>query len=135
MTERLNKGAETVPPPTASARAPAPEIALAAGQHPHPPPAHRAVGVGAVTARKLRERGIATVGEVAQREEAALVSMLGRAAGRHLHALAHNRDPRSVRVGRRRRSIGAQRALGRSRDRGMHSRPISWRSSTASRAG
>jgi DNA polymerase-4 len=80
----------------------------------HPLPVERLWGVGAVTARKLRERGIATVGEVAQREEAALVSMLGRAAGRHLHALAHNRDPRSVRVGRRRRSIGAQRALGRS---------------------
>ena len=46
--------------------------------------------------------------------EAALVSMLGQAAGRHLHALAHNRDPRRVRGGRRRRSIGAQRALGRS---------------------
>jgi DNA polymerase-4 len=39
--------------------------------------------------------------------------MLGRASGRHLHALAHNRDPRPVQVGRRRRSIGAQRALGR----------------------
>lgn len=71
-------------------------------------------GVGPATAKKLRNRGIATVGEVAGRDEAALVSLLGRAAGRHLHALAHNRDPRSVRVGRRRRSIGAQRALGRS---------------------
>ena len=40
--------------------------------------------------------------------------MLGRAAGRHLHALAHNRDPRSVNAGRRRGSIGSQRALGRS---------------------
>jgi len=80
----------------------------------HPLPVERLWGVGAVTARKLRERGIATVGEVAQRAEAELVSMLGRAAGRHLHALAHNRDPRCVRVGRRRRSIGAQRALGRS---------------------
>jgi DNA polymerase-4 len=39
--------------------------------------------------------------------------MLGPAAGRHLHALAHNRDPRPVQVGRRRRSIGSQRALGR----------------------
>src|SRR5213076_1231818 len=44
----------------------------------------------------------------------ALVSMLGQASGRHLHALAHNRDPRPVRVGRRRGSIGSQRALGRS---------------------
>jgi DNA polymerase-4 len=41
--------------------------------------------------------------------------MLGRASGRHLHALAHNRDPRPVQVGRRRRSIGSQCALGRSR--------------------
>jgi DNA polymerase IV len=39
--------------------------------------------------------------------------MLGKAAGHHLHALAHNRDPRRVEVGRRRRSVGAQRALGR----------------------
>jgi DNA polymerase-4 len=80
----------------------------------HPLPVERLWGVGPVTARKLRERGLATVGQVAQLAEAALVSMLGQAAGRHLHALAHNRDPRRVRGGRRRRSIGAQRALGRS---------------------
>jgi DNA polymerase-4 len=49
---------------------------------------------------------------VAALDEQILVWMLGRAAGRHLHALAHNRDPRLVRVGRRRRSIGSQRALG-----------------------
>jgi DNA polymerase-4 len=41
--------------------------------------------------------------------------MLGQASGRHLHALAHNRDPRPVQVGRRRRSIGSQHALGTSR--------------------
>jgi DNA polymerase-4 len=41
--------------------------------------------------------------------------MLGRASGRHLHALAHNYDPRPVEIRRRRRSIGAQRALGRRR--------------------
>jgi DNA polymerase-4 len=71
-------------------------------------------GVGRVTAAKLHGRGITTVGEVARLTEAALVSILGRASGRHLHALAHNRDPRPVQVRRRRRSIGAQRALGRS---------------------
>jgi len=80
----------------------------------HPLPVERLWGVGAVTAGKLRNRGITTVGEVARLPEWALVSMLGRAAGRHLHALAHNRDPRSVQVRRRRRSIGSQRALGRS---------------------
>ena len=79
----------------------------------HPLPVERLWGVGAVTAAKLRDRGITIVGEVAELEERALISMLGRASGRHLHALAHNRDPRPVQVGRRRRSIGAQRALGR----------------------
>src|SRR5438874_10552891 len=80
----------------------------------HPLPVERLWGVGPVTAAKLHARGIATVGEVARLEEATLVSMLGRASGRHLHALAHNRDPRAVQVGRRRGSIGSQRALGRS---------------------
>ena len=79
----------------------------------HPLPVERLWGVGPVTAAKLRSRGIATVAEVAELGETTLVSMLGRAAGRHLHALAHNRDPRLVRTGRRRGSVGSQRALGR----------------------
>jgi DNA polymerase-4 len=79
----------------------------------HPLPVERLWGAGRVTATKLRERGIKTVGEVAELAEAALVAMLGRASGRHLHALAHNRDSRPVQIRRRRRSIGAQHALGR----------------------
>jgi DNA polymerase-4 len=78
----------------------------------HPLPVERLWGVGPVTARKLRDRRLLTVGQVARLSEAALISILGQAAGRHLHALAHNRDPRRVRIGRRRRSMGAQRALG-----------------------
>jgi DNA polymerase-4 len=81
----------------------------------HPLPVERLWGVGSVTAAKLRDVGIATVGEVAALSESSLVALLGRASGRHLHALAHNRDPRPVQARRRRRSIGAQRALGRSR--------------------
>jgi DNA polymerase-4 len=81
----------------------------------HPLPVERLWGVGPVTAEKLRARGITSVGQVAQLAESTLVLLLGRAAGRHLHALAHNRDPRPVQVGRRRRSMGAQRALGRRR--------------------
>ena len=81
----------------------------------HPLPIERLWGVGSVTGAKLRDVGIATVGEVARLSESSLVSLLGRASGRHLHALAHNRDPRPVQARRRRRSIGAQRALGRSR--------------------
>jgi DNA polymerase IV len=79
----------------------------------HPLAIERLWGVGAVTAEKLRARGITTVGEVAGLGEATLVAMLGRASGRHLHALSHNDDPRPVQIRRRRRSIGAQRALGR----------------------
>ncbi|HEY4020842.1 MAG TPA: DNA polymerase IV [Pseudonocardiaceae bacterium] len=79
----------------------------------HPLPVERLWGVGRVTAAKLHERGISTVGQVAELTEGRLVAMLGQAGGRHLHALAHNVDPRRVRVGQRRRSIGAQRALGR----------------------
>ncbi|REF35841.1 DNA polymerase IV [Thermasporomyces composti] len=79
----------------------------------HPLPVERLWGVGPVTAAKLRERGIRTVGDVARAGEPALVAMLGRALGRRVYALAFARDPRPVQVGRRRRSIGAQRALRR----------------------
>jgi len=75
-------------------------------------PVERLWGVGPVTARKLHERGITTVAQVAALGEAALVRMVGPAAGRKLHALAQNRDPRRVRTRQRRRSIGSQRALG-----------------------
>jgi DNA polymerase IV len=84
----------------------------------HPLPVERLWGVGRVTAAKLHSRGIRTVGQVAALEEDLLIHLLGRASGRRLHALAHNRDPRRVHTGRRRRSIGSQRALGR--------RPTSW---------
>jgi DNA polymerase-4 len=80
----------------------------------HPLPVERLWGVGKITAAKLHDRGITLVGEVAQLPATTLMNMLGPASGRHLHALAHNLDPRPVVVGRRRRSIGSQRALGRS---------------------
>jgi DNA polymerase-4 len=79
----------------------------------HPLPVERLWGVGQKTAAKLHRRGITTVGQVAELGEATLVAILGRAGGRHLHALAHNHDPRPVHRRERRRSIGAQRALGR----------------------
>jgi DNA polymerase-4 len=80
----------------------------------HPLPVERVWGVGQVTAAKLRAAGIATVGEIAERGEAALIEVVGPAAGRQLHAIAHNRDNRRVRSGRGRRSVGAQSAFGRS---------------------
>jgi DNA polymerase IV len=78
----------------------------------HPLPVERLWGVGPVTAGKLHAHGVNTVAQVARLSENQLVSLLGRAAGRQLHALAHNRDPRRVRTGVRRRSIGAQCAIG-----------------------
>ena len=81
----------------------------------HPLPVERLWGVGPVTAAKLHARGVRTVGDVAELSEDALVATLGPAAGRHLHALAHNRDPRPVQTRRRRGSIGSQRAGRRSR--------------------
>ena len=79
----------------------------------HPLPVEALWGVGPVTSGKLRARGITTVRQVAFLPESTLVSMLGQASGRHLHALAHNLDPRPVHARRRRRSIGSQRARGR----------------------
>ena len=79
----------------------------------HPLPVEALWGVGAVTSNKLHARGITTVRQVAELGEDALVRLLGAASGRHIHALAHNRDPRPVQIGRRRRSMGSQRAIGR----------------------
>ena len=88
----------------------------------HPLDVRRLWGVGPVTAGKLEERGLRTVGDVAGVPESALVAMLGPAAGRHLHALARNVDPRSVTPGTRRSSIGAQQALSRAGGRRPRSR-------------
>jgi DNA polymerase-4 len=84
----------------------------------HPLPVEMLWGVGPVTAGKLHNAGIFAVGDVARLSEKSVVARVGLAAGHHLFALAHNRDPRPVIVGRRRRSIGSQRAMGR--------RPKTW---------
>lgn len=78
----------------------------------HPLPIERLWGVGKTTAEKLRSRGVRTVGELAALDERTLTQALGPAAGRHLHAVANLRDPRPVRCGHRRRSIGSQSAFG-----------------------
>ena len=78
----------------------------------HPLPVERLWGVGRVTGQTLHARGVHTVAHIAALPEETLIAWLGRAGGRHLHSLAHNRDPRPVRTRSRRRSIGAQRALG-----------------------
>ncbi|MBX9919173.1 MAG: DNA polymerase IV [Mycolicibacterium frederiksbergense] len=79
----------------------------------HPLPVRRLWGVGAKTAEKLRLHGVHTVADVAELSETSLGAMVGPAMGRQLFALAHNIDRRRVVTGVRRRSVGAQRALGR----------------------
>ncbi len=79
----------------------------------HPLPVEAMWGVGAKTAFKLRDRGVRTVGDLARMPGPALEAMLGRAAGRHLHALANLHDSRPVRLRPRRRSIGSQHAWGK----------------------
>lgn len=79
----------------------------------HPLPIERLWGVGKVTSVKLHDIGIRTVGELAALDPAVLTGLVGPGSGRHLWSLAHLQDPRHVETGKRRSSIGAQRALGR----------------------
>jgi DNA polymerase-4 len=79
----------------------------------HPLPVRRLWGVGAKTAEKLHGYGIETVADVAELSESTLTSLVGGAMGYRLYALSRNIDRRRVVTGVRRRSIGAQRALGR----------------------
>ena len=79
----------------------------------HRLPVERLWSVGEKTAARLRGRGLRLVGDVAAADEAVLRDLAGRGMGARLYALAHNRDPRRVRTGVRRHSMGAQRALGR----------------------
>lgn len=79
----------------------------------HPLPVRRLWGVGAKTEEKLREHGIATVAQVAELGESTLSAMVGGAMGRQLYCLSRNIDRRRVTPGVSRRSVGAQRALGR----------------------
>lgn len=79
----------------------------------HPLPVRRLWGVGTKTADKLHAHGLRTVADIAELGESTLASLLGAAMGRQLFALARNIDRRPVTTGARRRSVGAQRALGR----------------------
>lgn len=79
----------------------------------HGLPVERIWGVGPATTRRLHAHGLRTVGQAAATPEADLVAILGKAAGRYVHTVAHNREPRPVQRRRGRRSFGAQRSLGR----------------------
>jgi DNA polymerase IV len=79
----------------------------------HGLPVERIWGVGPATAAKLHARRLRTVGDVAALDEPELMTIVGKAAGRYVHAVAHNREPRPVQRRRGRRSFGAQRAMRR----------------------
>ncbi|HEV2501864.1 MAG TPA: DNA polymerase IV [Mesorhizobium sp.] len=70
-------------------------------------------GVGPVTKAKLTERGILTIGQLANTPGRSVEHLLGTAVGEKLSALAWNRDPRAIQTHHRARSAGAQSALGR----------------------
>ncbi len=70
-------------------------------------------GVGPVTAARLAEKGVLTIGQLAKVPGWSLERLLGPAAGEKLAALAWNRDPRHIETDRRAGSAGAQSALGR----------------------
>ena len=79
----------------------------------HALPVERIWGVGKATAAKLHARGLRKVAQVAELSEGDLMRILGKAAGRYVHAIANNREHRPVQARRGRRSMGAQRSLGR----------------------
>ena len=72
----------------------------------HPLPVECLWGVGPATHARLARFGVRTVGDLAALGEATLITTLGESHGRHLHALAHNVDERSVEPERTLKSVG-----------------------------
>ena len=72
----------------------------------HPLEVRRLWGVGPKTGERLAQLGVRTIGDLAALPEETLVHTLGDAHGRHLHALAWNRDARAVEPERAVKSIG-----------------------------
>jgi DNA polymerase-4 len=81
----------------------------------HSLPVERIWGIGPATSAKLHAARITTVAQLATFDVAELSRIVGGGTAHHVHALAHNRDPRRVRSGTGRRSIGSQSAIGRGR--------------------
>jgi DNA polymerase-4 len=72
----------------------------------HPLPISQLWGVGAKTEQALKNRGLHTIGHVAELPVEQLVRILGDASGRKLHDLAWGRDPRRVESRAEEKSIG-----------------------------
>ncbi len=79
----------------------------------HPLPVDLIWGVGPVTRKRLAEKGIRTIGELASMPGGSLEHLLGRAVGQKLGSLSWNEDPRDIQIIHKSGSISAQSAMGR----------------------
>ncbi len=111
-SKSLAKLASVAAKPTPGARGPIPgpgvvevrpgeELAFLA-----PLPVRALWGIGPATAAKLERRGITSVGELARLPAETLQTLIGGAAGAHVHAMANGVDDRGVESNREARSIG-----------------------------
>jgi len=73
-----------------------------------PLPVHLLWGAGPRTTERLIEHGLATIGDVADVDVRLLQRIVGEAAGRQLHDLAHGIDPRPVESVHEARSVSAE---------------------------
>lgn len=71
----------------------------------HPQPIEALWGVGPATAKRLRDLGMTTIGDLARVDSAVLEAAVGRAAGSHLARLARGLDDRAVEPHREVKSI------------------------------
>lgn len=76
-------------------------------------PVNKLWGVGRRTTETLQAAGLPTVGDIAATPLPRLHSLVGVAAGTHLHQLANGHDPRPVTPVREEKSLGAERTFER----------------------
>jgi nucleotidyltransferase/DNA polymerase involved in DNA repair len=74
----------------------------------HPLPVERLWGVGDVTARKLHQAGIWTIGDIADSPSGLLERQFGKHSGSRLRRLSHGEDDRPVETGGERKQISRE---------------------------
>ncbi|MGB7980695.1 MAG: DNA polymerase IV [Candidatus Nanopelagicales bacterium] len=82
----------------------------------HPMPVGAMWGVGQRTEEQLHRLGLRTVADLAAIPRATLIRALGQASGAHLADLAWGRDPRTVSLHERERSVGNEETFARDVD-------------------